>query len=91
LNPTDGPTILYFGNDWFAENRTSSHQIARLLAERCQVFYFECPGLRAPKGSGRDLLKLFRKAARFLRGSHSPAQVSPHVDRRSAFTITDLT
>jgi len=29
---TERPAILYFGNDWFAENRTSSHQIARWLA-----------------------------------------------------------
>ena len=27
------PAILFFGNDWFAENRTSSHQIARWLAK----------------------------------------------------------
>ena len=31
--PTDLPTILYFGNDWMAENRTSSHHVARWLAK----------------------------------------------------------
>lgn len=63
------PAILYFGNDWFAENRTSSHQIARFLAKRYKVYYVECPGLRAPKGSGRDLLKIWRKVRRFLQGA----------------------
>jgi glycosyltransferase involved in cell wall biosynthesis len=62
------PVILYFGNDWFAENRTSSHQIARWLAKRYRVYYVECPGLRAPKRSGRDLKKILSKLVRFLRG-----------------------
>jgi glycosyltransferase involved in cell wall biosynthesis len=60
---------LYFGNDWFADNRTSSHQIARILARQFDVFYLECPGLRAPKGTGRDLKKLWAKTARFARGA----------------------
>ena len=25
--------IVYFGNEWFAENRTSSHHMARRLSE----------------------------------------------------------
>jgi glycosyltransferase involved in cell wall biosynthesis len=62
------PTILFFGNDWSAENRTSSHQIARWLAKRYQVFYLECPGLRAPKSSGRDLKKIWSKLVRYFRG-----------------------
>jgi glycosyltransferase involved in cell wall biosynthesis len=61
--------FLYFGNDWFAENRTSSHQLARLLAKRFRVFYIECPGWRAPTSSGRDIKKIFVKLGRFLRGT----------------------
>lgn len=53
--------VIYFGNDWAAENRTSSHHIARNLSQRCKVLYVEVPGLRAPKASGRDIRKLFRK------------------------------
>jgi glycosyltransferase involved in cell wall biosynthesis len=68
---SDTPAILYFGNDWFAENRTSSHQIARWLARRYPVYYIECPGLRAPKSSGRDLRKLVTKVLRFLRGTRT--------------------
>lgn len=64
----DAPTIVYFGNDWSAENRTSSHHVARWLATRYRVLYVECPGLRAPKGTGRDLRKLFAKLRLALAG-----------------------
>jgi glycosyltransferase involved in cell wall biosynthesis len=63
--------VLYFGNDWFAENRTSSHQIARQLAKQFRVYYVECPGWRAPRGSGRDLKKVFVKLWRFLKGTRT--------------------
>lgn len=62
------PTIIYFGNDWSAENRTSSHHVARWLAKRYDVIYVESPGLRAPKGTGRDLKKLLSKVGLALRG-----------------------
>lgn len=53
--------IVYFGNDWFAENRTSSHHIAKRLSQRHPLLYVESPGLRAPKASKRDLKKLGAK------------------------------
>src|SRR6266404_5057432 len=53
--------IVYFGNDWFAENRTSSHHIAKRLAERFPLLYVESPGLRAPKATSRDVKKLWTK------------------------------
>jgi glycosyltransferase involved in cell wall biosynthesis len=62
------PTILYFGNDWAAENRTSSHHVARWLASRYRVVYVECPGLRAPKGTARDLRKVVTKLRLALAG-----------------------
>ena len=34
--------IVYFGNDWFPENRTSSHHIAQRLSERYPLLYVEC-------------------------------------------------
>ena len=68
-SPSAGPpAILYFGNDWFTENRTSSHHLARRLAMRHQLVYFESPGLRGPRASGRDVKKVIRKVLRFLRG-----------------------
>src|SRR5262249_25093792 len=62
------PPILFFGNDWSAENRTSSHHITRWLARGHRLYYIECPGLRAPNGSSRDLKKIAAKVGRFLRG-----------------------
>ena len=45
--------IIYFGNDWNAENKTSSHHISERLSKTNRLIYVECPGLRAPKGTGR--------------------------------------
>jgi glycosyltransferase involved in cell wall biosynthesis len=52
--------VIYFGNDWSAENRTSSHHVAAGLAARTRVLYIDSPGLRTPKANGRDLRKLWR-------------------------------
>ena len=30
--------VIYFGNDWLAENRTSSHHVAERLAQRTRVW-----------------------------------------------------
>jgi glycosyltransferase involved in cell wall biosynthesis len=64
----ESPTILYFGNDWAAENRTSSHHVARWLATRYRVIYVECPGMRAPQATGRDLRKIIAKIRLALSG-----------------------
>ena len=53
--------IIYFGNDWFAENRTSSHHVAERLSKRTRVLYVDSPGLRSPRADSRDLKKLGRK------------------------------
>jgi len=63
-----GRIILYFGNDWDAENRTSSHQMALHLARRERLVYVECPGLRHPSARSRDLRKIFSKLEKTLRG-----------------------
>jgi len=58
--------VVYFGNDWHAENRTSSHHVAMRLASVMPVLYVASPGMRAPQASGRDLKRLFRKLAAAL-------------------------
>ena len=68
--------IIYFGNDWFAENKTSSHHIAEQLAKHHRVLYVECPGLRAPKSNVRDLKKLFRK---LRQGFTKPTFITPNL------------
>lgn len=62
-DPLDGHGILYFGNDWHAENRTSSHHVAVRLARRLPLLYISSPGMRAPSASGRDFRRLLRKLA----------------------------
>jgi hypothetical protein len=60
--------ILYFGNDWDAENRTSSHQMALQLRSMTELVYIECPGLRRPAATARDFRKLFSKLGKTLKG-----------------------
>jgi len=60
---------MYFGNDWSADNRTSSHHIARWLSQKNRLYYVECPGMRPPRASGRDLKKLLSKLWRGIRGA----------------------
>jgi glycosyltransferase involved in cell wall biosynthesis len=69
-------SLVYFGNDWFAENRTSSHHIARLLSSHVPVLYVETPGMRAPAATKRDLRKLWRK---LMRAFQPPSQVGDHI------------
>jgi glycosyltransferase involved in cell wall biosynthesis len=69
--PRGSVSIVYFGNDWSAENRTSSHHIAERLAARMPLLYIDSPGLRAPKASGRDMRKILRKVTGAFRPPHS--------------------
>lgn len=66
-HPLHGLGVVYFGNDWNAENRTSSHHIATRLAGHVPVLYVDSPGMRAPNASGRDLKKAWRKLSAALR------------------------
>jgi glycosyltransferase involved in cell wall biosynthesis len=58
--------IVYFGNEWFAENRTSSHHMARRLSAHATLLYVDSPGMRAPTASGRDLRRIWRKLSQAL-------------------------
>ena len=72
----EGLSIIYFGNDWSAENRTSSHHIAERLGARMPLLYVDSPGLRPPTTSRRDMRKLFRKLAEAFR---MPQPIGPHM------------
>ena len=72
----DGLGVVYFGNDWYAENRTSSHHVAERLARRLPVLYVDSPGMRAPSASGRDLRRGLRKLAAALR---RPQRLGPNL------------
>ena len=68
------PPVVYFGNDWFADNRTSSHHVARHLATRTRVLYIECPGLRSPEVTSRDAWRIVRKVSRAFRPALQTAE-----------------
>jgi glycosyltransferase involved in cell wall biosynthesis len=61
--------VVYFGNDWAAENRTSSHHVARHLAPLVNLMYVDSPGLRPPAATGRDAGRLWRKLKQTFRGA----------------------
>lgn len=70
-----GTPIVYFGNDWLAENRTSSHHIARCLAERFPMLYVDST-TRSPRATGRDLRKIGRLLRKlFQRPQHIGAHM----------------
>jgi glycosyltransferase involved in cell wall biosynthesis len=75
-DPFQSLSVIYFGNDWLAENRTSSHHIARQLARRMPLLYVDTPGIRSPTASTRDLRKIFRIGRKFL---GRPASVGPQL------------
>lgn len=62
------PPILWLGNDWFAENRTSSHHVALRMSAYTRVLYFGCPGLRLPESTTRDVRRALVKVGRALSG-----------------------
>lgn len=71
--------IVYFGNDWFAENRTSSHHIAKRLAARFPLLYVEMPGLRAPQATGRDVRKMLTKIRQSLQPPRQTGEQMWHI------------
>jgi glycosyltransferase involved in cell wall biosynthesis len=82
--PHDDYAFVYFGNDWTAENRTSSHHIAARLSAQFPLLYVETPGTRAPKASKRDLSKIFAKISKMFQ---PPEQVSANMTRMTVAQI----
>ena len=68
--------ILYAGNDWSADNRTSSHHLSRRLARQNRLLYIEASGGRAPRASKRDLGRIVAKLRKSFR---PPEAVAPNV------------
>ncbi len=62
--------VVYFSNDWKADNRTSSHHIVRHLAKHNKVLYVESSGLRPPKLSSHDFIRIIKKILKYFRGVH---------------------
>jgi glycosyltransferase involved in cell wall biosynthesis len=62
-----GEDIIYVGNRWFGENKTSAHHIAEVLARGNRILYLEATGQRAPRGSKRDLVQILRLLGKMWR------------------------
>lgn len=62
--------IIYFGTDWFARNRTCSHQIAERLARRARVLYVDSPAVRTPGVNVGDARKVWRQLVALARRPH---------------------
>jgi len=60
-------TVLYFGNEWGADNRTSSHHIASRLMRDYNFVYIESPGLRSPQFTKHDVMRVFKKLAQIFK------------------------
>ena len=67
--------FIHFGNDWLADNRTSSHHIAKRIGARFPMLYVEVPGLKTPRASVRNLRKIIEKVRSAFQ---SPQWVAPH-------------
>ncbi|MFH1755668.1 MAG: glycosyltransferase [Candidatus Latescibacterota bacterium] len=76
--------IIYIGNDWFADNKTSSHQIAGVLSKYNTLLYVEAAGQRAPRASRRDIHKIFKK---LWSAWNAPAKVQDNLYRYSPLIL----
>ena len=72
-----GQEIIYVGNEWVTENKTSSHHIAEILSRYNKVLYVKREdGQRKPTAARRDIRKLFTKLRTALK---SPVQVQKNL------------
>jgi glycosyltransferase involved in cell wall biosynthesis len=72
----EGVGIVYFGNSWNTENRTSSHHIAVQLASQMPVMYVDSPGMRGPSATSRDVRKMIRTVST---AASKPRQISENL------------
>lgn len=79
-----GEDIVYFGNDWNADNKTSSHHIAERLSLNNRLLYVECPGLRRPTSSSRDIKRIWQKFTKWMRG---PVEIHNNLHVLSLFLL----
>lgn len=63
-----GEEIIYVGNRWFGENKTSAHHIAEVLSESNRILYIEATGQRAPRASRRDVTQILRVLGKLWKG-----------------------
>lgn len=77
-----GHDIVYFSNDWSADNRTSSRHIVDQLSQKNKILYVESSGLRVPSTNVHDIKRIFEKLKRFFYG--------PQIVRKNVYRFSPL-
>ena len=72
----EGKNIVYFANDYSADNKTSSHQNFKILSRYNRMLYVEAGGLRAPKSNIHDFKRILEKVSGWFKG---PRRISENV------------
>jgi len=76
--------IIYIGNEYGSDNRTSSHHIAKRLAKNHNLLYVEASGLRKPRATGSDFGKIITRIKKIF----SPIRIpEPGLRIRSLFIL----
>jgi glycosyltransferase involved in cell wall biosynthesis len=61
--------IVFFANDWNADNKTSSHQIASILGKDNRILFVEAGGMRTPGANAHDFKRIFQKIKKCFVGA----------------------
>lgn len=76
--------IIYVGNEYGADNRTSSHHIAKRLAANHNLLYIEASGLRKPRATGSDFNKIISRIKKLFSPIRTP---EPGLNVKSLFIL----
>ncbi|TKB46627.1 glycosyltransferase [Thalassotalea mangrovi] len=76
--------VIYIGNEYSIDNRTSSHHLAKRLAAQHNLLYVEAAGLRMPRLSVSDLKKIF---TRLYKAFHRKPKKLPEFEVLSLFLL----
>ncbi len=63
-----GENIIYLSNDYSTDTKTSSHQVAAVLAQYNRLLYVESGGMRPPKVDAHDFNRIFKKLSKWMAG-----------------------
>ncbi|WP_057831855.1 glycosyltransferase [Colwellia sp. TT2012] len=69
--------IVVFGEDWGAHPSSTQHLI-KVLGQTRSIIWFNSIGLRKPKFTRHDLLRLYNKVKSFLLAQNKPDEVNVH-------------
>lgn len=76
--------IIYIGNPFYTDNRTSSHHVARHLSKDYRLIYIEAGGLRSPRVNKSDLLRIVKRLQVLFKPIR---EVEPNIFVKSIFAL----